>query len=428
MTSTQVYSASTGIQFFSVDSVGNLYLPDTTAGVGVLKVTLPSQTSTTFGSITASVTSLCFDNADNLYVTTVDTKIYRITPDGTTTFLINISNGCNGQCVFYNNSIYYVNGANAVYIFDIGTTTITPISSPGFSDVIKMAIDSNGNFYLIADATNTIINKYNSDYTLNTANLITLGGYPASITSNNSSKLYTSFFSGSTTQTDIYNLDGSINTTNIFVPASDFYLFWLVYTNKLYFNDTNFGTISDLYEYSQSGPTPSPPCFKEDSKILTDTGYKAIQDLKKGDLVKTLKHGYKPLVIIGKKDIEHKALNHRAKDQLYKCDQSNYPEITEPLIITGCHSILVDQFVSQEQKEKTIEINGKIYVTDNKYRLPAAADERASVYEVPGTYTIYHIALENDDIYTNYGIYANGLLVETCSKRYLTELSNMELL
>ena len=30
----------------------------------------------------------------------------------------------------------------------------------------------------------------------------------------------------------------------------------------------------------------------------------------------------------------------------------------------------------------------------------------------------------------NYGIYANGLLVETCSKRYLTELelSNMTLI
>jgi hypothetical protein len=28
----------------------------------------------------------------------------------------------------------------------------------------------------------------------------------------------------------------------------------------------------------------------------------------------------------------------------------------------------------------------------------------------------------------NYGIYANGLLVETCSKRYLSELSNMRIL
>jgi len=86
---------------------------------------------------------------------------------------------------------------------------------------------------------------------------------------------------------------------------------------------------------------------------------------------------------------------------------------------------LVENFISEEQKQKVIEVNGNIYVTDNKYRLPACADPRTSVYETPGTYTIYHLALENDDYYMNYGIYANGLLVETCSKRYLKELSNM---
>ena len=62
------------------------------------------------------------------------------------------------------------------------------------------------------------------------------------------------------------------------------------------------------------------------------------------------------------------------------------------------------------------------------YRLPACVDNRSSVYEVEGNYTIYHLALENENYYYNYGIYANGLLVETCSKRYLTELSNMMLI
>jgi hypothetical protein len=38
------------------------------------------------------------------------------------------------------------------------------------------------------------------------------------------------------------------------------------------------------------------------------------------------------------------------------------------------------------------------------------------------------LALENDDYYMNYGIYANGLLVETCSKRFMKELSSMTLL
>jgi hypothetical protein len=99
----------------------------------------------------------------------------------------------------------------------------------------------------------------------------------------------------------------------------------------------------------------------------------------------------------------------------------------EPLIITGCHSILVDNFVSEIQKKKTIEVNGDIYGTDEKYRLPACVDERTTVYEIPGINTIYHLALENDDYFMNYGIYANGLLVESCSKRYLKELSGMEL-
>jgi hypothetical protein len=52
----------------------------------------------------------------------------------------------------------------------------------------------------------------------------------------------------------------------------------------------------------------------------------------------------------------------------------------------------------------------------------------ASVYEKEGIFTIYHFALENDDTRMNYGIYANELLVETCSKRYLKEISNMELI
>ena len=170
------------------------------------------------------------------------------------------------------------------------------------------------------------------------------------------------------------------------------------------------------------------PCFLETSQILTDQGYKQIKELKKGDLVKTVNHGFQPIVMIGKRDIVHSALEERIKDQLYQCSPNQFEEVFDDLVITGCHSILVDGFISEEQRQKTIEVNGDTYVTDGKYRLPACVDLRTSVYPVPGTYTIYHLALENDNYYFNYGIYANGLLVETCSKRYLKELSGMELL
>jgi BspA type Leucine rich repeat region (6 copies)/Hint domain len=180
--------------------------------------------------------------------------------------------------------------------------------------------------------------------------------------------------------------------------------------------------------YVVSNPPPY-PCFKEDSLILTDKGYKPVQDLRTGDLVKTLLNGFLPIDMIGKRDIVHSAnVEDRIKDQLYKCSQTEYPDIFEPLVLTGCHSILVDKFASKEQRAKTIEVNGDTFFTDNKLRLPVCADERATVYEIPGTYTIYHLALKNPDYYMNYGIYANGLLVESCSKRYLKELSNMELI
>ena len=69
-----------------------------------------------------------------------------------------------------------------------------------------------------------------------------------------------------------------------------------------------------------------------------------------------------------------------------------------------------------------------IYVTEGKYRLNANLDDRAEPYNCAGKFNIYHIALENEFYVKNYGVYANGLLVESCSKRYLKELSNMRLL
>ena len=235
------------------------------------------------------------------------------------------------------------------------------------------------------------------------------------------------FYGASSFNQDIsnWNVSNVINKYYIFQGASTFN----TEINSPFYEDRNINANSLLRSAFLLSEERSPiPCFKQGTKILTDKGYKFIQDLRKGDLVKTYKHNYKAIYMIGKKDIHHRALQERIKEQLYKCSQTKYPEVFEDLIITGCHSILVNDFVSEEQRNKTIKINGQIYVTDDKYRLPACADLRASVYETTGTYTIYHLSLENDDYYMNYGIYANGLLVETCSKRYLKELSNMTLI
>jgi len=170
------------------------------------------------------------------------------------------------------------------------------------------------------------------------------------------------------------------------------------------------------------------PCFKEGSQILTNVGYRPIETLRKGDMIQTYLHGFHPINLIGYRSIEHQPTEERIKDQLYQCSPSAYPEIFEDLVLTGAHGILVDRYKDQEERQRAIDINGQVYLTDGKARLPAAADLRTTVYPVAGTYTIWHLALDHSDYYMNYGIYANGLLVETCSQRYLKELSEMTLL
>lgn len=167
-------------------------------------------------------------------------------------------------------------------------------------------------------------------------------------------------------------------------------------------------------------------CFHENTKILTDKGYIVIKDLRKGDLIQTSLHGFKPIESIGHSKIYNPDNQLRSQNRLYKCSKNNYPEITEDLIITGCHSILVDD-LSNKQKEDTFEMLGELKVTDRKYRLMSCLDDRSLPYEVEGIHNIWHFALEHDDYYMNYGIYANGLLVETTSKRMMHELSGMEL-
>jgi len=176
---------------------------------------------------------------------------------------------------------------------------------------------------------------------------------------------------------------------------------------------------------------PAAPCFLEGTKILcqvdgVDT-YVQVEQMKPGTLVKTSLDGYKPVALIGKGSIQNSGDDERTENRLYKCSTSKYPDLKDDLYITGSHSIL--EFpITEEQKSQIIQHCGKLYVTDKKYRLMAFVDERAEPWISKGVYTIWHFALEHPDVKMNYGVYANGLLVETCSIYFMKHKSNMELL
>jgi Concanavalin A-like lectin/glucanases superfamily/Hint domain len=171
------------------------------------------------------------------------------------------------------------------------------------------------------------------------------------------------------------------------------------------------------------------PCFLEGTNILClineEEQYVPIETIHPGHLVKTLKNGFVPVNMIG-----HRLISNNESDienRLYKCPTENYPELLEDLYITGYHSILVDK-LSDIQREKTIHLLGQVYATDGLRRLLVHLDDKSSPADIQGDVNIWHLALDNDDYYMNYGIYANGLLVESTSKRYMKELSKMELI
>ena len=159
-------------------------------------------------------------------------------------------------------------------------------------------------------------------------------------------------------------------------------------------------------------------CFLKGTKILCEDGFRTIETIEPGTLVKTLLHGYVPVEKVKASTIYNLDDNTRIKERLYLCSKSVYPNLFENLVVTGSHSLLVDQ-LTQEQQQKTIEELGGLYITENKYRLMAYLDERAVPYPHTGTFDIYHICLENADEFGNYAVYANGLLAETCCKRHI---------
>jgi hypothetical protein len=328
-------------------------------------------------------------------------------------------------------------------LYNATNVSIIPVSGNGTatSTYTDSTLDPNTTYtYALYDGTNSgssliLTNSSNTPVQTQTT---TTGGYSAPITY----PVFVSTFKDTSVAIVLVGTDPQSSPLTYTSESPSNGSISGVGPNLLYTPNPGYtGTDSFLYYatnlYSLSS-TPStvnvfindfgPPCFKEGTMILTDRSYRDVKDLRKGDLVKTLNNGFVPIHMIGYSQMYNSGNGERIKERLYRYPRDTFPEQTDDLIITGCHSILIEEFKDEEQKQQTIKINGDIYITDDKYRLPACVDVMAIPYEEEGMYTIYHFALDNDDYYMNYGIFANGVLVETTSQRYLKEISNMTLI
>jgi len=234
------------------------------------------------------------------------------------------------------------------------------------------------------------------------------------------------------TQADALSKTNSIGTSGYTVGTFGGFNRWRIASNSTGTSSQNsvYSSGDDLNSTGVYYLYPNAPCFLQGTQILCQINgidtYQAIETLTKGMYVKTSAHGYQKIELIGKGTIQNPGNNTRIQNRLYKCSPIKYPILRQDLYLTGCHSILVDQLTQYERME-TVKQLGNLYLTDKKYRLMAYIDERAEPWSSEGEYTIWHLALEHPDTRMNYGIYANGLLVESCSINFLKYHSNMSL-
>ena len=188
----------------------------------------------------------------------------------------------------------------------------------------------------------------------------------------------------------------------------------------------NYTTVPNTPPGANPSPVAStaPLCFLEGTKILLQRNgeevYVPIEQIEAGDRVWTYRHGYVPVARNGYLIVDYNQEFSEKGSRLYMYSAEKINGLLEDLVLTGYHSILVPYF-TDKQREDVRALFGKIYITDGLARLPICLDERAEPYEKDGIYVVFHLALENEDYYTNYGILSNGMMSETTSLRMFEE-------
>ena len=165
-------------------------------------------------------------------------------------------------------------------------------------------------------------------------------------------------------------------------------------------------------------------CFLTGTKILcfqdSKTQYINVENLKEGTLVRTLKHGYLPITMIGCRMISS-SVNNDPFERLYCYPKEKSSQLLEDLYITGGHSLLVDT-LSTQQEENIRDSFGRLFVMDQKYRLMACFCSEMEPITLESNQYIWHFSLPHENKFFAHGIYANGLLVESCPE-YIMEKS-----
>ena len=413
-----------------------------------LSNTYPTSSATGVTSLNGDIYTVSFStysiyqngSSTPLYTFTENYNLHGITTDGTYLY---ISAYCtNNQYSTSTGTIIKFNPTNNSY-------TVSVTNLPGPTGICYV----NGLLY-VSMHNNGVISTFNSsNLSINSSSLITSLSSPQGIVIDTNNNLYIA--EGGSNKVSKWSLTGTQLSYSLSIPAptglaiktgspgSTPYLFVSSNVNNtgdginqyilsdgssigqfantpspygmLFYNETLFYVASyggnALYEYNYSIT-----CFEKNTKILclkdNNEVYIKISDLKVGDLVKTYKHGFKKIELVGHDDFKNDPTN--PLNCMYKHNKSI--ENFDNLMVTGGHSLLVDK-LSETENKKHQEFRFNYKIEDKTLVLAGLSDDFEQI-TTNETFTYYHIVLENDNETSNYGIWANGgILTESCRKK-----------
>jgi hypothetical protein len=200
-------------------------------------------------------------------------------------------------------------------------------------------------------------------------------------------------------------------------------------------NNTTNADIGATFQEKAINIEVSSNCFKEGTKIMCRTPdcdrYIPIEQLDDNTYVKTYKHGYKRIKFL----LQSKLINtnKRTINKLYVMKKTNENKLIDDLYITGSHALLVDK-LDENSSLKMNNLINKFDIDyerkiDDKEKIIACFDKRFKEHNELGLFNIYHLVLENDNNkYTNYGIYTNGILAESTDETTLSRMKDFKLI
>jgi len=361
------------------------------------------------------------------YIATDGTSVYSLSPwanivaqvsavdisNNVTTDVTNITlpltGGNNNYFMTYdsvNSCIWVGNSSNTISKI-VDTTITTPITVTNTSSDTPACIVTDGTYLWFGCAGTT--------YQVDISSGSTIKSYTSYVSNNNaiysdSNGQYTWIIDQLTTSFIEVNVSEQQQTSNTIVNCD------------IMTGDTDYIYVSGsdlLYVYLKNEPV----CYNENTKILSlvneEEVYVPIQDLRKGDLIKTYLHGYKKINLIGKGSFINNV--NKPATCMYKLEKTEQNNLTDDLIVTGKHSILVDNIPTSTLNTHFDGNLNNVQKIDNKFLIHSSICKLFDKIEDSDKYTYYHLVLENDDESENtrYGIWANGILSETtCLKDF----------